>query len=198
MNLITIEDLGIWDIYDCEIGERYDEEYLKDLLDGRPGWTPLEIANENKILSTDRIWILLRPQILGDAFLDVVNTIILRTIKNHAFKCGVPAVEAWAERWLNDKNKFEDMTLATLNENMLAANARAIASAAAETAARDATSVATTIANIAVAVTRIVKNTTIETAKMTETATRMTYRKTYESECYWQLNIIRKALKDNK
>jgi hypothetical protein len=43
-DLITIADLDRWGACDREPGERYDDDHLAELLDGRDGWTIRETA----------------------------------------------------------------------------------------------------------------------------------------------------------
>lgn len=102
---ITIEDLDEWDACDRGDGERYSNEALAKLLDGRPGWTLLEMADEERVLVKDRVWVLLRPEVLGEALPGVVETIVERAVRRHALHCSVLDVERWARRWLNGEDR---------------------------------------------------------------------------------------------
>jgi len=71
------------------------------------GLTPLEIAALD-IPHADRVWLLLRPEVLGEHGLQVaLDRIAVRAVTNHALHCGVPAVERWAQRWLDGIDRTE-------------------------------------------------------------------------------------------
>ena len=50
---------------------------------------------------TDRIWVLLRPEVLGDALRPVLERIVERAIRRVRGRSGVPEWEQWAEAWLS-------------------------------------------------------------------------------------------------
>lgn len=107
MKLITISDLYRW-----SINIRYDDVRLKRLLRGRPGWTPLEFVDEEDILPEDRVWVLLRSEVLGKALSDVGGAIVERAVRHNALTCGISSVEDWAERWLNGDDEARSKKLA--------------------------------------------------------------------------------------
>ena len=71
------------------------------------GLTPLEIAALD-IPHADRVWVLLRPEVLGERGLQTApDRIVTRAVTNHALHCGVPVVEGWAQRWLDGTDRTE-------------------------------------------------------------------------------------------
>jgi len=71
------------------------------------GLTPLEIAALD-IPHADRVWVLLRPEVLGEqGLLVALDRIAVRTVTNHALHCRVPVVEGWAQRWLDGTDRTE-------------------------------------------------------------------------------------------
>jgi len=107
------------------------------------GLTPLEIAALD-IPHADRVWVLLRPEVLGKRGLRVaIDRIATRAVTNHALHCGVPGVEQWAQRWLDGTDRTEAAATAAEEVAWAAAAARATATArAAEAAAWAAESAA--------------------------------------------------------
>ena len=85
---------------------RYPDDRVHALVPGL-GLTPLEIAALD-IPHADRVWVLLRPKVLGEQGLQVaLDRIAVRTVTNHALHCGVPGVEQWAQRWLDGTDRTE-------------------------------------------------------------------------------------------
>lgn len=121
--LITIADLDRWGA--CGRDHRYSDRRLKRLLRGRPGWTPMDVARSRSVPYKDRVWVLLREEVLGKAGLRrVVEMIVTRTVRTHALHCGIAEVEQWAWNWLSGEDR-----------SLLAAEAAAEVSFAAEAAA---------------------------------------------------------------
>ena len=102
---ITIEDLDRWGACCREDGEDYCDARLKRLARGRKGLTGLEVSRIRSIPYEDRIWVLLRREVLGDALEGVVETIVARAVRRHALLC--PATSEWARRWLSGEDRSE-------------------------------------------------------------------------------------------
>lgn len=142
--LITVQDLDRWGA--CGRSEQYSDGNLKKLLRGRPGLSPLQVARLRSVPVDDRLWVLLRPEVLEDHFDEVLFLIVERPVRQHALKCGIPEVEKWAARWLSGADRSEEAaweaeTAAWAAEAAAARAARAAATAAAaeaETAAEAA------------------------------------------------------------
>ena len=84
----------------------YPDGRVRQLVPGQ-GLTPLEIA-ALEIPHADRVWVLLRPEVLGEQGLQVaLDRIAVRTVTNHALHCRVPVVEGWAQRWLDGTDRTE-------------------------------------------------------------------------------------------
>ena len=105
MQHITIEDLDRWGACCREDGEDYCNARLKRLARGRKGLTGLEVSRMRSIPYEDRIWALLRREVLGDALEGVVETIVARAVRRHALSC--PATSEWARRWLSGEDRSE-------------------------------------------------------------------------------------------
>jgi hypothetical protein len=102
---------------------------VRQLVPGQ-GLTPLEIAALD-IPHADRVWVLLRHEVLGEHGLQVaLDRIAVRTVTNHALHCRVPVVERWAQGWLDGTDRTEAAA-----EAARAAAARAAWAARAEAAA---------------------------------------------------------------
>jgi hypothetical protein len=85
---------------------RYPDGRVRQLVPGQ-GLTPLEIAALD-IPHADRVWVLLRPEVLEEhGFQVALDRIAVRTVTNHALHCGVPVVEGWAQRWLDGTDRTE-------------------------------------------------------------------------------------------
>ena len=128
---ITYEDLERWGACDRDEGKRYS----RAVLDSRygAGWSLAlrEVLEDDRIPAVDRAWVATRREVLSEeqtaAWLDIVVT---RVVRKHALRCGVPAVEEWAARWLSGENRSLDA-------------ARAVVAAAAWSAAWSAAAAAT-------------------------------------------------------
>ena len=103
--MITIQKLDEWGACAREDGERYSDANLKRLFRGRESLTPLEVERMRSVLVEDRIWVLLRPEVLGDRFQPVVYAIADRAVRRHCLTCNIPAVEEWAVNWLSGENR---------------------------------------------------------------------------------------------
>lgn len=106
MDLITPSDLDRWGACDRRPGERYGDARLRRLLHGRPGWTPLEVSLLRSVPPEDRVWVLLRPEVLGaETCARLAHRWADRAVRQYARRCGVPAVEAWARCWLSGADR---------------------------------------------------------------------------------------------
>ena len=116
---------------------RYPDDRVRQ-LGPAIGLTPLEIA-ALPIPRVDRLWVLLRPEVLGKRGLRVaIDRIATRAVTNHALHCGVPGVEQWAQRWLDGTDRTEAAAMAAAEAAARAAEAAAWAAAwAAAAAARE-------------------------------------------------------------
>ena len=121
MKEITLTDLRKW-------GACYSDEQLTKMAGGRDSWTPLQIARMRSVCVEDRIWVLLRSEVLGAEFMPVLYEIVDRAVRKHCLECGVPEVEAWAKCWLSG----EDRSKASANAAYAAWAARDAADAAAD------------------------------------------------------------------
>lgn len=107
--IITIKKIEDWGKSCLEPGNRYSYSRLNQLLRGRKGLTPLEVSWMQSVPYPDRLWVLLRHEILKRHFLDVVVMIAERSVRRYALRCGYPLIEEWAVKWLNycDFDKYE-------------------------------------------------------------------------------------------
>ena len=96
---ITLNKLMSW-----EPCEEYTEERVLKITKGRKSLTPLEVS-KLRISIEDRIWVLLRPDVLGNDFIKVVNKIADRAVRKHCLKCGIKEVEIWATKWLSGEDR---------------------------------------------------------------------------------------------
>ena len=135
--LITADQIIFW--LPCP---GYPNYRVHQLVPG-PGLTPLEIA-ALLIPPEDRVWVLLRPEVLGEhGFQVALDRIVTRVVTNHALHCGVPEVELWAQRWLDGTDRTgaaacSAASAAWTEEQEAAARAAKMAAWAAAEAARAA------------------------------------------------------------
>ena len=179
--LITIKDLDKWGACSRGDGERYSADRLHNLLRGRKGWTPLEVSRMRSVPVEDRIWVLLRPEVLGrDGLLRVVDAIADRAVRRHALHCGVAGVEAWAYRWLSGDDRSEVAAWAAADASPADASARASARAAALAALMARAALASRVAFLA--------------AGAAEDAAAWAAEADADAERRWQLSIIRREV----
>jgi hypothetical protein len=100
MKKITIDKVLRWN--PCT---EYDtKEKILKVTKGKISLTPLKVANL-KIPPADKVWVLLRPEILGKKnYKEIGFKIADRAVRKHCLKCGIEEVEKWAKKWLNRKD----------------------------------------------------------------------------------------------
>lgn len=83
----------------------YTRERITALWAGREALSVLEMLDLD-IPAANRLWVAWRtlPAVHAQAALD---RIVTRAVRTHALVCGVPAVEAWAVRWLDGSDRTE-------------------------------------------------------------------------------------------
>jgi len=101
MYKITINKLKKWEC--C-----YSTEELKSIFGNKKYFTPIEVARKRSVSIEDRIWVLLRPEILGVDLPLVMDEIVGYVVKKNCLKCGVAEVEKWAEKWLSGEDRSYD------------------------------------------------------------------------------------------
>jgi len=106
-NKITVETLLSWNPCYSSDGEKYCEaELVKKLGDGK---TPIEVSRMWSIPANDRIWVLLRPEVLGeDNLKSVLDEIVDYHVERSCLDCGIPEVEKWAKGWLGGEDRTEE------------------------------------------------------------------------------------------
>ena len=189
---ITIKKALSWN--PCSI--KYDtEEKLLKVTKGKTSLTPLEVS-KLKIPYKDRIWILLRREILGENnYREISFKIADRAVKKHCLKCGIQEVEQWAKKWISGKDRS---TVDAAN-----AVANAVANAAASAATYAATYAVNAAANAANAVASAVANAVASAASATYTVNAAANTANAANaacvarvaERKWQLNLIKKYLR---
>jgi len=130
VKLITLKDLDNWGACNRGEGEIYSDENLKKLLGKKKGLKPIEIAEMEIIPLKDRIWVLLRRDVLGDAMPLILKDIVAPCVEKHCLRCGVKEVEEWARKWLDGEDRAEDAAWAAARAAGAAAAARAAEAAA--------------------------------------------------------------------
>lgn len=130
MKTITLQDLDRWGARGRLPGERYSDERVRQLWGG-DSTTPLELARMKSIPLKDRLWALLRVEVLGDAFTKVLREIAEPVVEKYALHCGIPDVEGWAQNWLSGEDRtresVEKAARATARATVRAASAEASA-----------------------------------------------------------------------
>jgi len=113
---------------------KYTINRLTELWAGRDQLTLLDICDLD-IPDADKMWCAFRPAALTEAQRsELLDRIVIRAVTNHALHCGVPEVEAWAQKWLSG----EDRTAAAAYAAAAADAAAAAAAAAYAARAADA------------------------------------------------------------
>jgi len=110
-NLITIADLDRWGA--CGRDDQYDDETLARWLKGREGLTPLEVASLRQVPAVDRLWVLLRVEVLGEElYREAEYAYADRAVRKYALPH--PATREWAKRWLSpERTTLDDVAEAT-------------------------------------------------------------------------------------
>ena len=106
-NKITVETLLSWNPCCSFDGEKYCEaELRKKIGDGK---TPLEVSRMWSVPLKDRIWVLLRPEVLGeDNLKSVLDEIADYHVERSCLDCGITEVEKWAKGWLGGEDRTSD------------------------------------------------------------------------------------------
>lgn len=103
---ITIEILDRWEACRRQPGERYDDERLKALGFGGKGLPTIELAREKRIPLEDRIWALLRSEVLGeDEYERLGYVFACRAVERHALHCGISTANTRARCWLSGEDR---------------------------------------------------------------------------------------------
>ena len=113
----------------------YTRERISELWAGREALTLAEILDV-PIAAQDRVWVACLPAALPAAVQDAwLERIVSRAVTTHALRCGIPAVEVWAQSWLDGTDRTGAAARAAAWE---AARAAAWAAAGAADAAAEA------------------------------------------------------------
>lgn len=114
--------------------DRYDRERIAKLCAGKPSLTLLEILDHPDIPDEDKVWVACRDK--NPTRHVAIEVIVTRCVTNHALHCGIPAVEAWAQKWLSGEDRSS--RAAVWASRVAAWPSRAAAEAARNAAARAA------------------------------------------------------------
>ena len=113
----------------------YTRERIAELWAGREALSLLDILDV-PIAAQDRVWVACLPAALPAAVQDAwLERIVSRAVTTHALRCGIPAVEVWAQSWLDGTDRTGAAARAAARA---AAWAAAEAARAAGEAAREA------------------------------------------------------------
>jgi len=83
----------------------YTRERMAELWAGREALTLAEILDV-PIAAQDRVWVACLPAVLPAAVQDAwLERIVSRAVTTHALRCGIPAVEVWAQSWLDGTDR---------------------------------------------------------------------------------------------
>lgn len=83
----------------------YSEDKIIKLFGGRDKLSLLDILDLD-IPTEDKVWVLTRPGVLSDALFNEFAALTAdRAVRQHCLSCGLPAVEAWAVKWLNGSDR---------------------------------------------------------------------------------------------
>jgi len=83
----------------------YTRERMAELWAGREALTLAEILDV-PIAAQDRVWVACLPAALPAAVQDAwLERIVSRAVTTHALRCGIPAVEVWAQSWLDGTDR---------------------------------------------------------------------------------------------
>jgi len=84
--------------------EDYSPDRIAELVP-KTGLTPVEVAALDSVPVEDRIWALLRSEVLGGALEGAVEAIVQRAIRRVLGHSGCPEWEEWAEKWLSGEDR---------------------------------------------------------------------------------------------
>ena len=138
MKRITYADLDRWEACCRKDGEKYCNKNLVKRGWGPEGITPLELSLQRWIPVEDRVWGLLREDVLGDEIQSVVDEIVDGVVRNHCLHCGHAKSESWAEKWLSGEDRSKESAGYAADVAEYAAGAAAVHAAYAAYAAAHA------------------------------------------------------------
>ncbi len=81
----------------------YSRERIEQLFAGREQLTLLEILDLH-ISDRDKAWVCARE---NEYRTEWIARVVTRAVETHALRCGVPAVEQWAARWLSGEDRSD-------------------------------------------------------------------------------------------
>ena len=123
MKTITPKDLDLWEA--CGRYDDYSDERLMRLT-GKLEWTPLEISRMAWVPCKDRLWVLLRVDVLGDdLYQEAWIAYVDRAVRKHALGS---CIDEWARRWLSGEDRSRSAAAAA---GLASARASACTAAAA-------------------------------------------------------------------
>ena len=108
----------------------YSDAQIAELVP-ESGLTPMEVADMDRVPVADRIWVLLRHEVLGEALVMVVDQIAEDAIRCVVGRSGVPEWEEWAQAWLAGDRAYAAASAAAYAADAAYAAAWVAASAAA-------------------------------------------------------------------
>src|SRR5665213_206228 len=89
------------------LGPCYDLARIKSLFGARRTLTLAQVLDLD-IPAADRVWFATQNRVLASAVRAAwIEGIVRRAVTQHALRCGVPAVEAWAQGWLDGTDRSE-------------------------------------------------------------------------------------------
>jgi hypothetical protein len=106
---ITIKLLDKWNARKRKSWKKYSNDSVRGLLGGKEFVTPLEVL-DLKIPLRDKIWVLLRQEVLGDQFLVPVDNAIDRAKKCVNLRNITSAIPAYAA-YPNDVTAYAAVTI---------------------------------------------------------------------------------------
>lgn len=87
------------------------KDYLEDDLSGlrrvfgkRKRMGVVELVHENAVQPKDIVWVA-KQLLTTDQRKEFADACTDREVERHALRCGVPAVEDWARRWLSGEDR---------------------------------------------------------------------------------------------
>ena len=194
LKVITIKRLLGWSPCDgCDTKSK-----LLQVSGGKASMTPQEVAELN-IPAEDKVWVLLRPEVLGNRnYKKVMFTIADRAVTLCCLDCGIDKVETWAKNWLNGSNRSSDAAYCAARAAYHAANAAYHAANAAYCAARAAAYAAAyntyNAARVAYHAERTVNIARAAANAAANAAIKAANAAARKAEREWQLELIKKYL----
>lgn len=106
---ITRKQLLAWNPCCQDKGERYCDENLNVLFNGKESINWIDMLMMDSVPAEDKIWLATRPDALPSKIQEqFINIVVDRVVRKCCLNCGNESVKVWAVDWLDGTNRSYD------------------------------------------------------------------------------------------